>query len=165
MELFVRLTPRTHLLDFAAGSLVGMELDTDQVGAGDGQRPAQVRLVHTALFDIERGEVFYPAQQLFVVGDTQTEQRVAMQCGQRLVGAPQQQTDTARMFQQHGRYLVFAFLDQELGEIEDPHIPVASRQRIAGRHSDVVYANQPGHSIIVAAANQLVNSGRPRPRW
>jgi hypothetical protein len=96
-----------------------------------------------------------PAQQLFVVGDTQTEQRVATECGQRLVGAPQQQTDTLRMFQQHGRYLVFEFLEQELGEIEDPHIPVAGRQRIAGRHSDVVDANQPGHSIILAAARQL----------
>ncbi len=137
-----------------------MELDADQVRAGDGHCPAQVRLVHTAVFDIERGEMFYPAQQLFVAGDTQTEQRVATQCGQRLVGAPQQQTDTARMLQQHGRYLVFAFLDQELGEIEDPHIPVAGRQRIASRHSDVVYANQLWHSIIVAAARQLVNPGR-----
>ena len=51
---------------------------------------------------------------------------------QRLVDAPQQQTRTARMLQQHGRYLVFAFLDQEVGEIEDLYIPVAGRQRIAG---------------------------------
>ena len=126
------------LLVFAAGSLVGVELDMDQVRAGDGHRPAQVRLVHTAVFDIECGEAFYPAQQLIVVGDTQTEQRVSAQCGQRLGGAQQQQTGTARMLQQHGRYLVFEFFDQEGGEIEDPYIPVAGRQRIAGRHSDVV---------------------------
>ena len=106
--------------------------------------------MHIAVFYIERGEVFYPAQQLLVVGDTQTEHRVSAQCGQRFVGAPQQQTGTARMLQQHGRYLVFAFLDHEGGEIEDPHIPVAGRQRIARRHSDVVYANQQGHSIILA---------------
>ena len=56
------------------------------------------------------------------------------------------------MLQQRGRYLVFAFLDQEGGGIEDSRIPVACRQRIAGRHSEVVYANQQGHSIILAAA-------------
>ena len=76
---------------------------------------------------------------------------------QRPAGAPQQQTRTARMLQQHGRYLVFAFLDQELGEIEDPHIPVTGRERIAGRHGDVVYANQLGPSIIVAAADNSLS--------
>jgi hypothetical protein len=136
-----------------------VQLDTDQVRADDGHRPAQVRLVHAVVFDIGRGEVLYPAQQLIVVADTQTQQRVSAQYGQRFGGAPQQQTGTALMLQQHGHYLVFAFLDQEGGEIEDPYIPVAGRQRIAGRHSDVVYASQPGHSIILTAARQLVNSG------
>jgi hypothetical protein len=59
------------------------------------------------VFDIERGEVFYPAQQLSVVGDTQTEQRVSAHCGHRRRGAPQQQTGTAPMLQQHGHHLVF----------------------------------------------------------
>ena len=87
MDLFIRrCTARKHLLAFAAGSLVGVELDKDQVRAGDGHRPAQVRLVHTAVFDIECGEAFYPAQQLIVVDDTQTEQRVSAQCGQRRSG-------------------------------------------------------------------------------
>jgi hypothetical protein len=42
-----------RLLDFAAGPLFGVELDMDQVRAGDSHRPAQVRLVHTVVFDIE----------------------------------------------------------------------------------------------------------------
>ncbi len=47
-----RCTALEHLLVFAAGSLVRVELDTDLVGAGDGHRPAQMRLVHGAVFDI-----------------------------------------------------------------------------------------------------------------
>ena len=67
LDLFIRrCTARKHILVFATGSLVRVELDTDQVRAGDGHRPAQMRLVHSAVFDIERGEVFYPAQQLSV---------------------------------------------------------------------------------------------------
>ncbi len=163
LDLFIRrCTARKHILVFATGSLVRVELDTDQVRAGDGHRPAQMRLVHSAVFDIERGEVFYPAQQLSVVGDTQTEQRVSAQCGQRRGGAPQQQTGTALMLQQHGHYLVFVLLDQGGGENEYPYIPVAGRQRIAGRHSHVVYASQQGRSIILAAARQPFD---PRPRF
>ncbi len=64
------------------------------------------------------------------------------------------------MLQQHGYYLVFAFLDQEGGEIEYPYIPIARRQRIAGRHSHVVYASQQGYSTILAAARQLFDPGR-----
>ena len=116
-----------------------------------------MRLVHSAVFDIERGEVFYPVLQLGVARHSQTEQREFAQCGQRRGGAPQQQTDTARMLQQHGHYLAFAFLDQESGEIEYPYIPVAASQRIGGRHSNVVYASQRGHSMILAAARQLVD--------
>jgi hypothetical protein len=41
---------------------------------------------------------------------------------------------TARVLQQNGHYLIFAFLHQEGGEIEYPYIPVAGSQRIAGRH-------------------------------
>ncbi len=59
---------------------MGMELDTDQVRAGNGHRPAQMCLVHSAVFDIERGEVFNPAQQLAVARDSQAEQRVSAQC-------------------------------------------------------------------------------------
>jgi hypothetical protein len=36
---------------------------------------------------------------------------------------------TARMLQQNGHYLIFAFLHQEGGEIEYPYIPVAGSQR------------------------------------
>jgi hypothetical protein len=61
-----------------------------------------------------------------------------------------------------GHYLVFAFLDQEGGEIEYPYIPVAGRQRIAGRHSHVVFASQQWRSIILAAARQPFD---PRPRF
>ena len=93
-----------------------------------------------------------------MVGDTQTEQRVAAHSG-RFVGAVQQQTGTARMLQQHGHHFVLAFLDQERSEIEDQHIPVAGGQRIAGRHGQMVYANQQGHSIILTPARQLVKSG------
>jgi hypothetical protein len=49
----------THLLVFAAGSLVGGQLD--QVGAGDGDRPAQMAFVNDAVFDIERGDVLSSA--------------------------------------------------------------------------------------------------------
>lgn len=101
-----------------------------------------MRLVHSAVFDIERGEAFYPMLQLGVARNSQTEQRVFAQCGQRRGSAPQQQTDTARMLQQHGHYLAFAFLDQDSGEIEYPYIPVAASQRIAGGYSHMVYASQ-----------------------
>src|ERR1700737_265031 len=121
-----------------------------------------MRLVHSTVFDIQRGEVFYPVLQLGVARHSQTEQRVASQIRQRRVGAPQQQTGTARMLQQHGHYLAFAFLDQESGEIEYPYIPVAASQRIGGRHSDVVYASQRGPWFILPAARQLVDS-RPPP--
>ena len=77
-----------HLLVFAAGSLVCLELDTDQVRAGERPRRARMRLVHSAVFDIERGEVFYPVLQLGVARNSQTEQRVFAQCGQRRGGAP-----------------------------------------------------------------------------
>jgi hypothetical protein len=130
------------LLVFAAGSLGCLELDTDEVWAGEGHRPARMRLVHRTVFDIEGGEVCYPVLQLGVARHSQTEQRVFAQCGHRRVGAPQQETGTARMLQHHGHYLIFAFLHQESGEIEYPYIPVAGGHRIAGRHGHVVYASQ-----------------------
>lgn len=36
------------------------------VRAGDGHCPAQMRLVHSAVVNVQRGEVFYPVQQLGV---------------------------------------------------------------------------------------------------
>lgn len=101
-----------------------------------------MRLVHKTVFDFQRGEVFYPVQQLRVARHSQTEQRVSALCGQRRGGAPQQETGTARMLQQHGHYLAFAFLHQESGEIEYTYIPVAGSQRIDGRHRQVVNASQ-----------------------
>jgi|SRR6476619_6485717 len=106
-----------------------------------------MRLVHNAVFDIERGEVFYPVLQLGVARHSQTEQREFAQCGQWRGGAPQQQTDTARMLQQHGHYLAFAFLDQESGEIEYPYIPVAASQRIGGCCASLKMTTTPSLSM------------------
>jgi hypothetical protein len=55
-----------------------------------------MRLVHSTVFDIQRGEVFYPVLQLGVARDSQAEQRVPAQCGQRRGGVPQQQANTVR---------------------------------------------------------------------
>ena len=63
---------------------------SEPVRASDGHRQAQVRLVHTTVFDIECGQAIYLAQHLIVVADIQTEQRVSAQCGERLGGASQQ---------------------------------------------------------------------------
>jgi len=57
------------LVVFAAGSFVGLELDTDQVWAGNGHRPARMRLVYGGVFDVECGEVLNPALQLGVARD------------------------------------------------------------------------------------------------
>ena len=65
--------PRYPLLVFAAGSLIGLELDPDRVRAGNGHRPATMHLVHSAVFDSERGEVFDPAQQFSMSWDSQAE--------------------------------------------------------------------------------------------
>jgi hypothetical protein len=71
---------------------------------------------------------------------------------------------TARVLQQNGHYLIFAFLHQEGGEIEYPYIPVAGSQRIAGRHGHVVYASQQGQSIILAPARHRGPRFRPSGR-
>ena len=61
------------LLLFAAGSLIGLELDPDGVRAGNGHRPPKMHLVHSAVIDSERGEVFDPAQQFSMSWDSQAE--------------------------------------------------------------------------------------------
>jgi hypothetical protein len=108
----------THLVVAAAGSVVRLQLDTDEVWAGDSDRPARMRPVHSAVFDSGRTEVFFPVLQLGEARYGQTEQRESAQSGERRGGAPQQQTDTARMLQQHRHNLAFAFLHQKSGETE-----------------------------------------------
>jgi metallo-beta-lactamase superfamily protein len=111
------LAPK-HLVVVAAGSVVRLQRDTDEVWAGDSDRPAGMRLVHSAVFDFGGTEVFFPVLQLGVARYGQTEQRESAQSRERRGGASQQQTDTARMLQQHRRNLVFAFLHQESAETE-----------------------------------------------
>jgi len=118
-----------HLVVVSAGSVVRLQLDTDEVWAGDSDRPAGMRLVHSAVFDFGGTEVFFPVLQLGVARYGQTEQRESAQSRERRGGAPQQQTDTARMLQQHRRNLVFAFFHQQCAEAEYLYIPVGASQR------------------------------------
>ena len=55
-----------HLVVVSAGSVVRLQLDTDEVWAGDSDRPAGMRLVHSAVFDFGGTEVFFPVLQLGV---------------------------------------------------------------------------------------------------
>jgi IstB-like ATP binding protein len=64
------------------------------------------------------------------------------------------------MLHQRPHHVVFAFLDQDGGETQHPCIPVATGQRIAGRHTYVVYARQQGHWLIIAAHMRRLKLGR-----
>ena len=78
-----------HLVVVSAGSVVRLQLDTDEVWAGDSDRPAGMRLVHSAVFDFGGTEVFFPVLQLGVARYGQTEQRESAQSRERRGGASQ----------------------------------------------------------------------------